>query len=998
MKPVRLVFKGLRSYRQQAEIDFTELDLFAIIGDTGAGKSSILEAITFALYAKKTWSGGSLNELIADGEKQLIVEFIFEADGDEWTVTRTRNRSSSPGINKLVNRSGAVKVDNNTPVNAKVEELLGLDCDQFMRAVLMPQGRFDELLRATPTERTKILTSILGLDELTTVRQRAERHRARWREPLTAARTERSLLPPDADAALEVAERDAAAAAERHVEITAATKAVGEAAARERALGAAVNSVADALSRVPALERADVVDRLAHLVEAGTQLESERGRRAAALRDLDADIAALEGDWNATLNGFDSRDAVVAARGDVHRAAKGLTEATRRLEVLRADRVETLAAAPPESVEGVLVDRVDRARAAVEVARAAAVDTKAALDDARRLSIVLVEARADHQVRVEETDRAGRELKDAQGALDAGTEAVERCRRRAEAATDALNGLLRSGAVAAIAAHVHPGDDCPVCERPLPATFEARAAPDYDAAQQEADTATSELDATTEAASSATAAVAVAERAQRDADERLANALAVVASAEDATRNAGLDVAAETPDVSAFERAVEAANRELTIATEQESRDAEELRAAEKKVAAAFASHTAAVAGVDQRIAEIETEVARHERAGASLPSGWRLDAPVTVAAVDALVTVFDAALEALDGLVSRRSRLDKERADHKEAVQAIDQRVLVEVDRPKDALVADVREYRARVADVVDDAQRLRDALGDEPRLAPTELPAEVTDATVPEALGAAAAVVEASTELRARGDAEHSRITAQIATQLARVGYESLRELDAAEGQARQLADDAAKAVDHAVRERDRVAELDAFLDIGEPFSANLDVLVESLRDSAFIKFLVAARESELLAEANRRLLAITKGKFGFVAGFGVANTASGETRTPEALSGGERFQAALALALGLVEIASRGRGRLDAVFVDEGFGSLDGASLNAALSTLGSVAGGGKTVALISHLRPVAEFVETVLMVTRDDVLGSRIDKLDPDERDRMLADDIRSGLTA
>ena len=123
-----------------------------------------------------------------------------------------------------------------------------------------------------------------------------------------------------------------------------------------------------------------------------------------------------------------------------------------------------------------------------------------------------------------------------------------------------------------------------------------------------------------------------------------------------------------------------------------------------------------------------------------------------------------------------------------------------------------------------------------------------------------------------------------------------------------------------------------------------------------------------------------------------------ASGEVRTPDTLSGGERFQAALALALGLVEIASRGGGKLDAVFVDEGFGSLDANALDTALETLGKVAGGGKVVALISHLRPVAEYVDTVLHVTCDDVLGSRIEVLDSEAREQLLADDIRSGLTA
>jgi len=174
---------------------------------------------------------------------------------------------------------------------------------------------------------------------------------------------------------------------------------------------------------------------------------------------------------------------------------------------------------------------------------------------------------------------------------------------------------------------------------------------------------------------------------------------------------------------------------------------------------------------------------------------------------------------------------------------------------------------------------------------------------------------------------------------------------------------------------------------------------VLHEALRNNRFVGHLVAARQTELLAEASQRLSEITGGRFGFGADFKVINKHSGEQRRSDALSGGERFQAALALALGLMEIASRGsRGRLEAVFIDEGFGSLDGAALEQALDRLRSVSGDGTTVALVSHLRAVAEHVNDVLHVTRDDTTGSRVKKLDPEELERMLDDDVRSGLTA
>ncbi len=246
-----------------------------------------------------------------------------------------------------------------------------------------------------------------------------------------------------------------------------------------------------------------------------------------------------------------------------------------------------------------------------------------------------------------------------------------------------------------------------------------------------------------------------------------------------------------------------------------------------------------------------------------------------------------------------------------------------------------------------------------------------------------------------RAELDAWDLRLGAALAS----VDVASVDELRTMAADARSLIGVLDGAVTEAEARRDEAKGVDAVLVVVGPLVANLSIVEEALPASAgrFIDHLVGARERELLAEASRRLKTISNGRHGFVADFGVANIASGEVRPPDALSGGERFQAALALALALVEIASRGGGQLDAVFVDEGFGSLDAAALDAALETLGGVAGGGKMVGLISHLRPVAEYVDTVLHVTKDDTEGSRIRPLDPDARERLLDAEVRSGLT-
>ena len=225
MRPLVLTFSGLRSYRDTTSIDFSQLDLFAVIGDTGAGKSTIIEALSLALYAKKSWTGGpaGLSDMIADGLNTIRVELRFRADDHEWVVTRARHRNSSAPIDKLTSPTGGgPNVDGARPVTDRVTELVGLDHDQFTRAVVLPQGRFDLLLRATEKQRTEILSSILGLGDIAATRAAAERVRDTWNERAIEVRTQRSHLPADPAGELAAATAHAAAADARVDVLTAA--------------------------------------------------------------------------------------------------------------------------------------------------------------------------------------------------------------------------------------------------------------------------------------------------------------------------------------------------------------------------------------------------------------------------------------------------------------------------------------------------------------------------------------------------------------------------------------------------------------------------------------------------------------------------------------------------------------------------------------------------------------------------------------------------------
>jgi exonuclease SbcC len=262
------------------------------------------------------------------------------------------------------------------------------------------------------------------------------------------------------------------------------------------------------------------------------------------------------------------------------------------------------------------------------------------------------------------------------------------------------------------------------------------------------------------------------------------------------------------------------------------------------------------------------------------------------------------------------------------------------------------------------------------------------------------AAAVVEldtariaASAAARARADTADE----EVAAALAEVGAPSVVALNELRGSLTVTVEQRRAERDKADADVARAAALDAHIARLGPLAATLDVVRRSTTTAKFGAHLVATRQEQLLTEASARLFEISKGRFGFGADFEIVVPETGRKRQPADLSGGERFQASLALALALVEIVTRGSGRLESVFIDEGFGSLDAASLDDALATLSKVATEGRLVALISHLHRVAEYVDTVLHVREDDLRGSVVHRLAGDELEAFLADDSRSGLS-
>ena len=177
MIPVKLTIQGLYSYQFKQTIDFTQLTaahLFGIFGAVGSGKSSILEAITFALYGKTdrlNLSGDNRNyNMMNLKSDELVIDFEFETGKNQTAyraVVKGRRNSKRFEDVKTLDRSAYIKErDSWVPVECMdLEEAIGLSYENFKRTIIIPQGQFQEFLQLGNRDRTKMMKELFNLDK-----------------------------------------------------------------------------------------------------------------------------------------------------------------------------------------------------------------------------------------------------------------------------------------------------------------------------------------------------------------------------------------------------------------------------------------------------------------------------------------------------------------------------------------------------------------------------------------------------------------------------------------------------------------------------------------------------------------------------------------------------------------------------------------------------------------------------------------------------------------
>ncbi len=191
MKPLKLVISAFGPYAERTEIDYTELGtngLYLVTGDTGAGKTMLFDALTYALYGEtsgKTREAGMLRSQYADKDTQTFVELTFSLHGKEYTVRRnpeyTRPAKRGGGMTSEKAAAQLVYPDGRNPVTKlgdvtkAIEELIGINYTQFVQIAMIAQGRFRELLEADTANRSKIFRQLFHTNLFNDLQDRVKR-------------------------------------------------------------------------------------------------------------------------------------------------------------------------------------------------------------------------------------------------------------------------------------------------------------------------------------------------------------------------------------------------------------------------------------------------------------------------------------------------------------------------------------------------------------------------------------------------------------------------------------------------------------------------------------------------------------------------------------------------------------------------------------------------------------------------------------------------------
>ena len=1018
MKPLLLVLQAIGPYPGRQPVDFRPVldgGLFGIYGATGSGKSTVFSAMMFALFgeaARSEQPATTLRSDHADPELLTLVEMVFTVGAQTYRIVRQpeqmRRARRGTGETKEPHKAWLFDVtgmdidalsDTNPgkliaetkvkAVDEAVKKVLGYGPEQFRQVVLLPQGRFEAFLSADTNERVDILR---GLFDISLYRRLTERIKAdadaaeravaaaravstgrlaaesfesmdalavgiaevseRTREQTAAAAEAKSAWESTIDAYAAAARTDASfrehSEAERELAALDGARSGIDALTERLQIARSILSLADAASALDSARREAVeTGTREKAAAADLQVATARAQSAAALlKDLTGRIAGIE-KHKATLQSF--------------RSFSEQLNASQKLREVSQAAERSAASAQSEARDAqVTLEHLSRKREQLDRSVKLSQENEVKRTQLEMQAAKLTRHHADAQSYELAQERAAQARRDADVAASKAAAANEALQRADNDFARAEAALLNDQA-AHLSARLSPGECCPVCgskDHPAPAGGLGGGA-DANAAYQ---SAKSNLDAARRSAEAARtdARIAAGLALERDA------ALASLAVPDKNSMELSTVLRRIEAELSAVPTISTDGLRQALLDTGQHlTNAAQALETARQKqtdtaiaAAAARQAHESALAAVPLDLRERLALTAAIEKLAGEI-SRFQLDLAAAVSAEREAATHLSAAVREAQTLAAEALR-GRERFSREE------ERFTARLSAAG-LTISDYESRKSDLSSIPDFEQRLRD---------------------YSEKRAAAAARLE-----RARSTianlARPDLAALAAARDAAKTQYDSLQKtLSDTGARLRQLE----KLQSELSAEADRLDKLERetvpVRELAEVFAGHntFKMTLET--------FAISALFDRVLESANLRLGPMTRGRYALVReiegkgvarrGLGIAvdDSYTGRQRPTSTLSGGETFIAALALALGLSDVVESAHGsvRLDTIFIDEGFGSLDSdndsGTLDTVLQTLQDIVGSTRSVGVISHVPLVQQAIPVGFFVTKT-AGGSHID---------------------
>lgn len=1094
MRPVLLEMNGFASFREQTTVDFTDADYFALVGPTGSGKSTIVDAMTFALYGSAPrWAHRTAVKFaLAPTTTRATVRLLFDAGPHRYVVARELRRTSvgvqSKGsrLERLTDPTRVGGVDDLTEpiasdggVSDAVETLLGLTFEQFCQCVVLPQGDFAQFLQSPPSDRQKILLKLLGAERYEEIARRANQRAALAEQRVNVLAEQVDELADATDDAHKEAQTrqddlerlmghvqvrlpELAAAAQtltrtqaNHERLTVQQSLLGAVTvpddvpdldarhdAATLAVKIAADQEADAQER-DMLARRELQDAPARgPLEAARSHHAERATKAAQRpADVQAHSSAVSAATTTNDQVATAETALESARNVLARAREVAGAANSQVQKAMEERDLLTGPALPADVVH-LADRVSRARVVAtrtqtDVVAAEDADTSAqtALGDAPDRAVLLrardlLSQLADRQARIPTLKATYEKASTAAGDAE---RAVTDASERVKAAADAVHAARQANAAAVLRPHLIPGEPCPVCDQAVTLLPTQLDAPEVAVAEATLRAEQAQLAGAQKAHVAGQLAQSAAAGAVSTENTEIDRLLAAI---PDGPRDvAGVDDAMSS--LQALDDTARTARQALQTARQQAKQAVEALTRVETAEAAA---REAVRAARDPLVALGAPAVDDSDLLTAwTTLTDWAHGQATAktehLTAAQAQLSQAEAALHQAEGTFTARERdVSDARATQQRAMQAVEQararldeltRRLTELDdllagAPTDAAAEELLTHiaqleaaqrqadtvllsartvheKARVnlaeatAEISAGFARLRKVRDPFVALDVPELPDEGLlaawnvltrwagdqSAVLSAALPGAAAQVDDARQAR-------RQISTQLADEMSHYG------LDVPDGElAGQALPVVAAALERARaatekigERRDRAARLSGDRDEAQKEQQVAKLLGDLLRADRFQRWLATAALDALVVDASASLMELSGGQFDLThdkGEFYVIDHADADSkRSVRTLSGGETFQASLALALALSAhmstLAAAGATRLDSIFLDEGFGTLDPDTLEVVATTLEGLANGERMVGVITHVAALAERVPVRYKVRRDAITSS------------------------